>query len=250
MNKLSSRAVAEANEILRGIVGSTAHGTGVDGEDDRDEMAVFVEPAMSVCGLNAFDHFIYRDKPNGVRSAAGDLDLTFYSLRKYCRLAVKGNPTVLLLLWLPGYLKQTDLGKELVGHRELFFSGEIGERFLGYLVNQRKKLIGERARNVSRPELVARYGYDTKFAMHALRLGYQGIEYVRHRQITIPVPEPERSVLRGVRQGLISYDEAVALIDKAEAELRALAGACNASANYAAIDRFLVAAHTRHWASR
>jgi hypothetical protein len=35
-------------------------------------------------------------------SGPGDLDLTIYGLRKYCRMALKGSPTVLLLLFIDG----------------------------------------------------------------------------------------------------------------------------------------------------
>ncbi len=43
-----AREVAMSNEILRGLVGSTAHGTAIDGQDDRDEMGIFIEPARFV----------------------------------------------------------------------------------------------------------------------------------------------------------------------------------------------------------
>ncbi len=104
---MTARDIAFENEILRGVVGSTAHGTAVDGQDDRDEMAVFIEPPENVCGLTPCDHYIYRDKPEGVRSEAGDLDLTMYSLRKFCRLAEQGNPSVVILLWLPTHEAKT-----------------------------------------------------------------------------------------------------------------------------------------------
>ena len=38
------RAIVEAGTILRGMVGSTVHGLHHGGQDDRDEMAIFVEP--------------------------------------------------------------------------------------------------------------------------------------------------------------------------------------------------------------
>ena len=43
------------------------------------------------------------DKPGGLanRSGAGDLDVVIYSARKWCRLALAGNPTVLLPLFVP-----------------------------------------------------------------------------------------------------------------------------------------------------
>ena len=84
---MDAGAIAIANQILRGVVGSTAHGTAIDGQDDRDEMGVFIEPAENVCGLTPCAHYIYRDKPEGVRSGPGDLDLTLYGVLTHAALA-------------------------------------------------------------------------------------------------------------------------------------------------------------------
>jgi predicted nucleotidyltransferase len=246
----SEREIALDNEILRGVVGSTSHGTAIEGQDDRDEMGVFVEPPQCVCGLNPCDHYIYRDQPEGVRSQPGDLDLTMYSLRKYCRLAAQGNPSVLLLLWLPEHISKTQVGAELVSMRDAFVSKEAGKRFLGYLVAQHAKLKGERARTVNRPELVAKYGYDTKFAMHALRLGFEGIELMTDRRLTLPVAEPNLTTLRAVRSGRVDLAEALRLIETAEERLRALVEGCTWVADTEAINRFMIEAHVKHWRSR
>jgi predicted nucleotidyltransferase len=244
---MDARAIATTNVILRGVVGSTAHGTAIDGQDDRDEMGVFIEPPENVCGLTPCEHYIYRDKPEGVRSGPGDLDLTLYSLRKFCRLAAGGNPSVVLLLWLPVHLIKTPLGAELIELREAFISRVSGARFLGYLVAQKQKMKGERAHTVNRPELVAKYGYDTKFAMHALRLGYEGIELLSHGRLTLPVAEPNLTTLRAVRSGKIDEAGALRLIEDAEARLRELVERCSWEPNHGAIDRFMVSAHVEHW---
>lgn len=244
---MSARNVALDNEILRGVVGSTVHGTAIEGQDDRDEMGVFVEPPEYVCGLTPCDHYVYRDQPEGVRSQPGDLDLVMYSLRKFCRLASKGNPSVILLLWLPSYLSKTPLGADLVGMREAFVSKECGMRFLGYLAAQKMKLKGERAQTVKRRELVAKYGYDTKFAMHALRLGFEGIELMTHRRLTLPVSEPNLSTLRAIRTGQIDLPEALRLLDEAEARLASIVELCPWQADIDRINRFMVRAHADHW---
>jgi predicted nucleotidyltransferase len=247
---VTAREIALENEILRGVVGSTAHGINIVGQDDRDEMGIFIEPPEKVCGLTPCDHYIYRDKPEGVRSGPGDLDLTLYSLRKFCRLATAGNPSVMVLLWLPAFEIKTSLGERLIGMRKAFISRDSGKRFLGYLTAQKQKLKGERSRTVNRPELVEKYGYDTKFAMHALRLGFEGIELLTDGKLTLPVAEPNLTALRSVRHGKINFYEALGLIEETENTLRSLVDACDIQADHDAINRFMVEAHEQHWLSR
>lgn len=239
--------IAQDNEILRGVVGSTAHGLEIKGQDDRDEMGVFVEPPDCVCGLQTFDHYIYRDKPEGVRSEAGDLDLTLYSLRKFCRLAAKGNPSVLILLWIPEHVIKNDAGQRLVDLRDAFISRHAGQAFLGYLVSQKRALKGERSKKVNRPELAEKFGYDTKYAAHALRLGFEGIEYLSTHQLTLPIAEPNLSILRAIRQGQITLAETLDLIEGVEEKLRTLADACLATADIKRINQFLINEHWEHW---
>lgn len=57
---------------------------------------------------------------------------------------------------------------------------------------------------VQRPELVERFGYDTKFAMHAVRLGLQGVEYVETGKITLPSPDAQ--LLQAIRSGAFAID--------------------------------------------
>jgi predicted nucleotidyltransferase len=243
----SDKDIVTNNEILRGLVGSTAHGINIIGQDDRDETGIFIEPPQNVCGLEPLDHYIWRTQPNGVRSGPGDLDLTMYSLRKFCRLAAKGNPSVMILLWLPEYINITDEGKMLVKARDCFVSREAGERFLGYLIAQKQKMKGEKAHTVSRPELVAKYGYDTKFAMHALRLGFEGVELMRSGTLTLPVAEPNLTTLRAMRVGEINAADALRLIEETESTLRALVEHCQWDADTAGINRLMVDLHSRHW---
>lgn len=239
--------IALDNEILRGLVGSTAHGINIKDQDDRDEMGVFIEPPENVCGLTSIDHYIYRTQPEGVRSGPGDLDLTLYSLRKFCRLAAKGNPTVLILLWLPEHLVKNNIGEQLLELRGAFTSQESGKRFLGYLHAQKQRLLGTRSRNVSRPELVEKYGYDTKFAMHSLRLGFEGIELMSTGKLTLPVQENNRKILYAMRTGEINFENALEMIEDTESTLRALVETFDQEADIERINKFLVSAHHQHW---
>jgi uncharacterized protein len=259
---VNTSTMVERGTILRATVGSTVHGLHHGGQDDRDEMAVFVEPPEFLLGLSrapgirgglyGLEHFVERTQPEGVRSGPGDLDLVAYSLRKYVRLALKGHPTILLLLFVPPELvvAETELGRELRELRPALLSRRAGRGYLGYLHGQKERLLGTRGqRNVNRPELVAAHGYDTKYAMHAARLGYQGIELLRTGRLTLPMPESERSRVMAIRTGERTFAETVAEIEDVE---RLLAEALDASPlppdpDREAVDAFLVDAYRRAW---
>jgi uncharacterized protein len=135
-------------------------------------MGVCVEPPAYRLGFQRFEHFVYRTQPEGARSGPGDLDLTGYGLRGYCRLALKGSPTVLLPLFVSDehVIARDELGEELQALAPAFRSRAAGRAFLGYLDAQCRGLTGERHATRTR-ELSSEHGYDTKYAMHALRIG-------------------------------------------------------------------------------
>jgi uncharacterized protein len=202
----------------------------LSGTDDRDEMGVCVEPRRYVVGFGKFEHWVYRSAAEregspGARSQAGDLDLTIYSLRKWARLALQGNPTVLLLLYLPddAIVIRTSVGEELQKLAPAFASRHAGKRFLGYLEAQRQRLVGERGqRDVNRVELVQQFGYDTKYAMHMLRLRHQGVEFLEMGRLTLPMREPVRDHLMDVRQGRSNLADVLAECTQLELRLSEL----------------------------
>lgn len=102
-------------EILRSEVGSSLHGLALEGTDDLDLMGITIEPREAVTGLQCFDQVTWRTQPEGVRSEPGDVDLVVYGLRKWMRLAVAGNPSILLPLYAPmdSVYRCHELGHEL-----------------------------------------------------------------------------------------------------------------------------------------
>lgn len=242
--------IAREGCILRGLVGSTVHGLSNPGTDDRDEMGVCIEPPEYVAGLRPFEHWVFRTQPEGMPSGPGDLDLTVYGLQKFCRLALKGSPTVLLLLFVKGddVLERNALGKELQSLAPAFICRSTGKAFLGYLEAQRKGLTGDRHATRTR-ELSAEHGYDTKYAVHALRIAHQGIELLRDGHINLPVVEPERSALMNVRRGSPSLDEVLSRLDYQVAVLEREVGNPKLAdgPDRERVDRFLVSAYQQHW---
>jgi hypothetical protein len=264
-----ARRIAEQGLVLRGQVGSGVHGTAIGGQDDRDEMGICLEPPQYVTGtarvpagtaagsgtvpFEQYQRHTVWDRPGGLanRSGAGDLDVVVYSARKWARLALRGNPTVLLLLFIPDaeIVFRTPAGVELMANAHRFVSRTAADRFLGYLRSQRAGMTGETSTHTNRPELVGRHGYDTKYAMHALRLGVQGVEFLTTGRISLPVPEPDRSFLRAVRRGDVALREAVAAVEAAEAQLLRLREQATVpeEPDQAWVDAWLHRSYLEHW---
>ena len=76
--------------ILMVEVGSTAHGTGIDGGEDHDQMAIVVESPAQLMGLDesGFKTVMQRTQPEGLQSGPGDIDRTLHSLRRFLRLSL------------------------------------------------------------------------------------------------------------------------------------------------------------------
>ncbi len=264
-----ARELARRGLVLRTQVGSGVHGTAVTGQDDRDEMGICLEPPEFVTGLarvprglddadwvgfEQYERHTVWDEPGGIanRSGAGDLDVVIYSARKWCRLALDGNPTVLLVLFVPDeeVLWRTEVGAELVDNAHRFVSKRAAARFIGYLRSQKAAMTGEVGAHTNRPELVAVHGYDTKYAMHALRLGLQGVELLGTGRISLPVPEPDRTYLRAIRTGEVELAEVLEAIDRAEGELVHLAEASAVpdEPDRTWVDGWLHRSHLAYWA--
>jgi uncharacterized protein len=255
--------------FLRVQVGSGVHGTAVSGQDDRDEMGVCLEPPEYVTGIarvpsgvdgdrarvpfEQYERHTAWDRPGGLanRSGAGDLDVIVYSARKWARLALAGNPTVLLVLFVPDVevVHRDEVGAELVANAHRFVSRYAAERFLGYLRAQKAAMLGQAGAHTNRPELVAVHGYDTKHAMHALPLGLQGVELMSTGRITLPVPEPDRERLRAIRRGEVSLVEVLAAIEEAEAALAGLHDSAHVAAepDRGWVNGWLHRSHLAYW---
>src|SRR5262245_59640944 len=221
-------------------------------------MGICVEPLEEAMALWApFEQFIHRSAAeregrDNARSTAGDLDLTIYSLRKWTRLALKGNPTIMLLLFTPAdqLVYCDDLGIELRALTSSIVSRRVQGPFLGYLQAQKQRLTGERGqKRIHRPELEAMYGFDTKYAMHMLRLGFQGVELLTTGHLSLPMREPERSFLLDVRRGKVREQECFAKADDLERELTALADSSvlPEAPDEARLERWVLDVYRRRW---
>jgi hypothetical protein len=243
--------VAERGLILRTLVGSEVYGLSQPGVGDIDMMGVCVEPPVYMVGSRRFDHFSFRSQPEGWPSQPGDVEGIVHGLKKFCKLAQRGSPTVLTPLFVPDgehLLHITPLGRDLRALVPAFVSQAAGSSFMGYLDGQRRGLLGQRHATV-RDREVGPTGYDTKFAMHALRIGYQGVEFLTDGTMRLPVAEPLRSHLMDVRAGKLALQEVLDELDEVAEQLNQVRQSADLpeSPDYARVNRFLAEAYQRAW---
>jgi hypothetical protein len=242
--------------ILMVEVGSTAHGTGIPGGEDHDELAVVVETPEQVLGLDdrGVRSVLQRTQPEGSRSGPGDIDRTLHSLRRFVRMAASGNPSILMAMWAP-VEHITPEGQELRDLGGAFVGRHVIPRYRGYMRSQAMRLMGLRGGGHGtrggggREELISAHGYDTKYAMHCSRLGFQCIELLTTGRLELPIQGAPADWLRDVRHGRVPFAEWWERSLELDAELEVLEGdaALPLTEDRATIDAWLVRTHHEVW---
>jgi uncharacterized protein len=208
-----SQQIALDNEIIRITNGSKLYGTDHEDSDD-DAIAVFIEPPEYVFSYRKIETAKLYDRKATDRAKPGEVDGVSYSLRHIIKLALDGNPSILTALYAPPnfWLTHTPVGAVFMAYGPSFTSMKAAPRFEGYMHNQLQRLTGVKTGHIpNRPELVEKYGYDTKYAMSVARLALQGIEYFETGTIHSPMDEPARDLLTSIRTGEFTYG---AVVDK------------------------------------
>ena len=221
-------ALKDPNMLLVVEVGSTAHGTGLPNGEDFDMIGVKIESPAEVFGVQkAVKSVMHRTAADGDRSGVGDTDLTVHSLRRFLYLAASGNPSILMCLWSP-VIQATQLGMELRDLAPAFIGRHVIPKFRGYMQSQTLRLLGVgggkhgKRGGGQRPELIEAHGYDTKYAMHAARLGFQCYELLSTGKLQYPIPGWNGDWLRSVRLGKVPFEEWWSVVQKVDQQCEEL----------------------------
>jgi predicted nucleotidyltransferase len=203
------------NLILSFIGGSQLHGAKLEGTDDTDWYGVFIEPPEKMLGLDKFEHFVYTTGGERGGNKPEDVDVCLYGLQKWARLACKGNPSVLHFVFAKPEQMHWTWAKISV-QAELFLAKSHLNQFLGYANAQMRRLFNQRAKDVNRPFLEEQFGYDTKYAMHIIRLLHEAKEFLGSGRITLP--RPEKELLIDIRKGKYKLYELEDMANQLEVE--------------------------------
>lgn len=245
------------NVVLLTVAGSELLGLRSHEESDRDELGIYVENMREIAGFGTEQHVVWRsaeartgnaNEPSG----PGDVDLTLYGLRKFLQLALGGNPTIITALYAPAAFcrEARETGLQLQGLTQSIVSRRAGKAFLGYLNQQRLRLVGQRGQmGVNRHRLVEEFGYDTKYATHMLRLGLQGKELLRNGALELPLSSSTREYLLDVRGGKSSLNSVLNHASELEQEIKELMNSSPLPENpdFDGVEQWMLATYRAFW---
>jgi uncharacterized protein len=195
----------EQNLVMAFVGGSQLHGAKVQGTDDTDWYGVFIEPPDKMIGLDRDEFFVHTTGGKLGGNGPDDVDVCLYSLRKWAGMAAKGNPSALHFVFANEQFG-TRWWERIVAHRDVFGSKGHLKPFLKFADDQMERLCGRKGqKNIHRAALEERHGYDTKYAMHVIRLYLEGKEYVETGKITLPNSRVD--LLIAIREGKYKRSE-------------------------------------------
>ena len=233
------------------VGGSQLHGAKVHGYDDLDIYGCYIEPPTHILGLRSIEHFVWSSGSQRDKNTADDVDVTMYSLHRWGELILKGNPAILHFLYATNQSECRDWDEQIAPHRDTFLSKRSAEQYLGFAESQRMRLTGERGmgRHGQRPDLIEKYGFDVKFAMHYARLLYECRELLKEKKLTLPRPEPERTHLIAIRSGQYTQGEVFAAGRELKAECEALLAVSDLTEvpDLKEVSRIISSAYLQHW---
>lgn len=190
-------------EIFKVICGSKLYGLETP-ESDTDYGIVLLETPSQIFGIQNADKISQK--------ITDETDENIHYLKRFCYLAARCNPNVLEWLWAPPskILYADEDFQELILNRRRMFVGvrNLYRTHLGFASAQIKKLQGKNpVVGASRRAIIDKYGYDIKYAAHALRLLSQLMDYFYSEQFQYPFVEDVRDAIMVVKTGQIEYAE-------------------------------------------
>lgn len=236
----------EDRTILLTKAGSHIYGTNIE-TSDTDYKGVAIPPKEYLLGLKSINEY---NKSGGrnlkERNTPEDIDLVVVALNKFVIDCLNGVPNNLDILFCrdEDILYTDEFGKELREIRHEFLSKECKNKFGGYAFAQKKRLINGR-NGQGRPDLVEKFGYDTKMAMHSIRLLQCAIEILTTGDYHSYRPNHEELI--DIRRGKYSFEEILEIIEDLDKQVQELfeTSTLRAKPNYDKINNWLIGINER-----
>lgn len=220
------------NTFFEAMAGSIAYGCNEEGSSDRDILGLcFPRKTMIFPHLDGhipgfgdppprFDVFqahqvLHRD--SGIT-----YDLAVYGIVKFFQLAMANNPNILEILFLPSrcVLQSSDVYTVIRENRKLFVHKGLWHKFRGYAYSQLHKVRkGSNRSNPRRRESIEKFGMDTKFAYHIVRLLLESEQLLETGEMVL---DRDREIYKSIRRGEWKIEKIEQLFDDKERKLQKL----------------------------
>jgi len=151
-----------------------------------------------------FQHHHIKD-PSANGGEGQEVDISIYNIIKYFQLCMENNPNMIDSLFVPVrcILHITEIGNMIRDHRKIFLHKGAWHKFKGYAYSQLHKMDNEQPVG-KRRELVEKFGYDVKFAYHAVRLINEVEQILVEGDLDIT---KNREQLKSIRRGEWKKDD-------------------------------------------
>lgn len=196
------------------IVGSKLYGFS-DEHSDTDIKGFGLNSPEELLGLQGCEQF-----SSSVGIGKDKIECNVMSLQKFFRTILKSNPTWLEILFTPTQLHQciTQTGLEIIDFlKPRILAKSCFKPYSAYVKSQITKLQRPN-REGKRQELIDKFGYDTKFAVHAYRLCVQGAQVMDG--YLNPALDGDNLVLaKSIRNGELSQSEILKILCSLDIEM-------------------------------
>ncbi|MEY4567202.1 MAG: hypothetical protein RLY14_2172 [Planctomycetota bacterium] len=126
-------------------------------------------------------------------------DLQIFSIVRFFELCRENNPNMIDALFTPEecIIHCTQIGRMVRDKRKLFLSKLCWKKFRGYAHAQLRKM-NDKEPIGGRKEIIAKYGYDVKFAYHIVRLFDEAEQILLEGDLDL---RRAREVMKAIRRG-------------------------------------------------
>lgn len=191
--------------IFSKVWGSHSHNTNIPGSD-IDYLGVYVAPTKAVLSLDKPPQTIEGKSP----------DIESHEVEKFCRLLIKGNPSMVEMLWTEIMCVGSSEWEELRTMRHEFLSCQVIKQYLGYSRGQLHRLdAGTRLHTKGG-------AYNTKWAYHMIRVLGDALLIAKGGGPEVWKDGEEHALLMQIRCGEFTPEQIISMAQERTAAVEGL----------------------------
>ncbi len=198
------------------LMGSVAYGVSTDTSDQDiygfcipSKDVVFPHLDGEIIGFGKQKQRFEQWQQAHIKDGIEEYDFTIYSIVKYFNLCMENNPNMVDSLFVPQnyILHSTYVGNLVRESRKKFLHKGMWHKFKGYAYSMLKKAKEKNPDSgTKRRELIEKYGFDTKYCYHLVRLLSQAEQMLIEGDLDLQ-EVGRREYMKAIRRGDVSLED-------------------------------------------